>query len=117
MITVPHPLAASFAKWGGSSRHGERGRDKSENGLLYTGTERAAYLDKCIARSPSAAFPLGPPTRLLASTRGKDGSHRPYDTLEPLARRFNLSIETADMMEASRTTASSHMLPLFSLAP
>ena len=29
MITVPHPLAASFAKWGGSSRHGVRGPWKS----------------------------------------------------------------------------------------
>ena len=80
-------------------RHGERGLDKSDNGLTDDGKARAMYLDKCIAKSPSIAFPLGHPTRLLASTRGPSGSHRPYDTLAPIARRFNVSIELADMME------------------
>ena len=80
-------------------RHGERGPDKSDNGLTTDGTNRAIYMNRCITDSPSVAFPNGPPTRLLASTRGKTGSHRPLDTLTPIATRLNLSIETADMME------------------
>jgi hypothetical protein len=48
----------------------------------------AADLDKCVARSPSVGFPMGRPTKLLASTRGGEAySTRPVDTLRPLAQR------------------------------
>ena len=81
-------------------RHGERSLDKSDNGLTEDGTKRALYINKCVShKGASAAFPLGAPTHLLASTRGKDGSHRPVDTLSPLAKTLKLPIGKADMFD------------------
>jgi len=77
-------------------RHGERSQNTSETGLTRDGAQRAEYLSRCVERSPSLAFPIGPPTRLLVSHRNM--SNRPHDTVAPLARRLRLKIETADMM-------------------
>ena len=75
-------------------RHAERGADKSDPGLTADGKLRAMYLAQCIggATEPTLAFPLGPPTALLASERFfPDYSTRPHDTLRPIQESLQLS--------------------------
>ena len=91
-------------------RHGERNQDDSDFGLTPDGHNRARYLAKCVPRSPSAAFPLGPPTRLMASVRGANASHRPYDTLVPLSAALNLSIQREPMMDIYAPLKALHTL-------
>lgn len=79
------------------TRHGERSADKDDIHLTPEGYERARYMNKCIDRKPSAAFPLGAPTRLLASVR--DDSVRPTESLIHIAEKLDVKLETADMMD------------------
>ena len=80
-------------------RHGERSQDPSDTGLTQEGRQRAAYLGRCIGSvsEPTLAFPLGPPTALLASEHASSGptsipkiSTRPADTLRPIQERLLL---------------------------
>merc|ERR1712137_1124697 len=54
---------------------------------------RAEYIGRGAASSPATtlAFPLGPPTRLLASFRNT--SVRPLETLTPVGKRLNLPVD------------------------
>jgi solute carrier family 25 (adenine nucleotide translocator) protein 4/5/6/31 len=73
-------------------RHGERSQDKSNIHLTPEGGDRAQYIARCAAAdTPSLAFPLGPPTKLVASFRSN--SVRPFETLKPLGQKLNLPIE------------------------
>ena len=79
-------------------RHAERYQDKRIITLAPDGYERAGYIAKCVgnATARTLAFPLGPPTRLMASVRppkhGIGESIRPFETLLPLARTLSLPI-------------------------
>ena len=81
-------------------RHGERNQNPADTGLTAEGKLRAAYLGRCIgsASDPSLAFPLGPPTALLASVHESPHasspikiSTRPADTLQPVQDALKLS--------------------------
>lgn len=79
------------------TRHGERPVDKDDPHLTPEGVVRAEYMNKCIDRAPTVALPLGAPTRMLASLRYD--SFRPVETLQPIADKLGLPLETADMMD------------------
>jgi len=74
-------------------RHGERYNEKTHGGHLHPyGIERAEYIAKCVMDpAPTLAFPLGRPSRLLASY----GHHstRPKETLEPLERDSGIKLD------------------------
>ena len=81
-------------------RHGERNQNPADTGLTADGKLRAAYLGRCIglASDPSLAFPLGPPTALLASVHESlhassttKISTRPADTLQPVQDALKLT--------------------------
>ena len=88
-------------------RHGERTQDSMNPHLAEAGYERAEYIAKCVAGANSSlAFPLGRPTRLMASLRPgsktQKASFRPYETLEPLMRRLSLPIDNyVDMTDVA----------------
>lgn len=88
-------------------RHGERTQDTTDPHLAAAGFERAEYIAKCVATvNTSLAFPLGKPTRLMASTRpGSDTSKksvRPFETLAPLSKRLSLPIDNfVDMADVA----------------
>ena len=80
-------------------RHAERylKTDVPDIHLAPVGYERASYIGNCVGNAThrTLAFPLGPPSRLIASVRppSKDGSgesDRPYETLLPLSRKVCL---------------------------
>ena len=79
------------------TRHGERSDNKTDIHLTPEGYERARYMNKCIGREPSVAFPLGAPTRMLASVR--EDSVRPTESLQAIAKKLDVKLETADMMD------------------
>ena len=89
-------------------RHGERTDNKTNIGLSPHGKLRAKYIGKCVAQNePSFAFPLGPPTHMLASRRlgpdGKSKSDRPHDTIKPLADKLGLIMSNdIDMADTGR---------------
>jgi len=74
-------------------RHGEKSRDDSDKNLTLDGQHRAAYLARCAAVGGSAALALGAPTAIMASTVRPGKSHRPRDTVQPLATALGLSID------------------------
>ena len=74
-------------------RHGERTDNTSDIHLSYHGKWRAEYIARCASKqTPSLAFPLGPPTHLLASLRPLK-SVRPYETLKPLSDSLKVELE------------------------
>jgi len=83
-------------------RHGERNNNESDPHLTREGEHRAMYIARCIGamEHTTMAFPLGKPSRLLASLRpgglggGGKASHRPAETLQPLADEMNLPLDT-----------------------
>ena len=101
----PSPPVPSFYPTDGThdvayvvfTRHGERGIDKDDKDLTPEGYVRAAYMNKCIDRAPTVAFPLGAPTRMLASLR--DDSNRPNETLYAISTKLGVALEYADMMD------------------
>jgi hypothetical protein len=74
-------------------RHGEKSRDDSDKNLTLDGQHRAAYLARCAAVGGSAALALGAPTAIMASAVRPGKSHRPRDTVQPLATALGLSID------------------------
>ena len=80
-------------------RHGERNNNHSDIHLTHEGRHRAAYIARCVgeARHRTMAFPLGPPTKLLASERPgsatKKASNRPIETLEPLSAKMGIPLD------------------------
>ena len=73
-------------------RHGEKSRDSDDKSLTVDGQHRAEYLSRCAAHATSA-LALGPPTAIMASTVRPGKSHRPRDTVAPLARALSLSVD------------------------
>lgn len=74
-------------------RHGEK--PDSGNGLSKEGKKRALYLANCMSgKRPSVMLPWGAPTYVMASYGHPDKSHRPIDTVTPLAQRLRLPLDT-----------------------
>lgn len=89
-------------------RHGERDNNVSNPHLAKAGYERAAYIARCVATAHhTLAFPLGKPTRLMASLRqassakgiSQKESVRPLETLTPLSQKLSIPIDNHVNME------------------
>ncbi len=93
-------------------RHGERTDNMSNIHLSYHGVRRAHYISRCASQpEPSMAFPLGPPTHLLASLRPMK-STRPFETLKPTAQSLDLHLgNNVNMADTERFVQFLHGLP------
>ena len=73
-------------------RHGEKHHG---DGLSPTGVKRSEYLARCMSQNqPTVAMPFGPPTYVMASHGKPDHSHRPIDTMLPLAKALNFPLDS-----------------------
>lgn len=72
-------------------RHAERSAEHSSQNMTLDVNRRAEYIARCVGSgTPCLAFPLGPPTKLLASLKT---DKRALETLEPLAQKLHLPID------------------------
>lgn len=75
-------------------RHAEKPKDKADNHLSPAGRERAERLPEFLEQNPELAK-LGPPAYLFATHLTKEGhGQRTIETLEPLAAKLHLKIES-----------------------
>jgi hypothetical protein len=74
-------------------RHGEKINDQLTN-LSKIGAARAGYLSHCMSKGNTKALWLGPPTHLLTFKVYKHKSTRGVDTLKPLAKVLNQTIDS-----------------------
>ena len=77
-------------------RHGEKDTRKGERGqgLSAVGQKRAQYLARCMSQTtPTVAMPFGPPTYVMASRGKSSKSHRPIDTVVPLATALGVTLD------------------------
>lgn len=112
LLLVASSLARSEWALVNIIRHGERTDNASNPHLSFHGVRRARYIARCASQSdPSMAFPLGPPTHLLASLR-PEKSVRPLETLEPLAAELDLHLgNNVNMADTERFIQFVHGLP------
>ena len=90
LVLLSIAFGAARAEWAliNLIRHGERGQNDTDIHLTREGEKRSQYIAKCVGSGdPSLAFPLGPPTELIASYRPAS-SVRPLETLQPLAEKL-----------------------------
>eukprot|EP00931_Biecheleriopsis_adriatica_P075523 TRINITY_DN4936_c0_g1_i1.p1 TRINITY_DN4936_c0_g1~~TRINITY_DN4936_c0_g1_i1.p1 ORF type:complete len:360 (-),score=37.33 TRINITY_DN4936_c0_g1_i1:58-1137(-) len=108
------PAAVAAEEWAivNIIRHGERTEDPNNPHLAPDGVQRSEYIARCASQSaPSLAFPLGPPTQLLASVRPHK-SVRPFETLLPLAKKMDLHLgNNVYMADTERFIEYVHGLP------
>lgn len=73
-------------------RHGEK--PNSGDGLSDVGKRRAQYIARCMSQDePTVALPDGKPSYVMASHGKDDHSHRPIDTVAPLAAALGLKLD------------------------
>ncbi len=72
-------------------RHAEKTGDESDAHLSKRGKERAAVLDKLFVASKDRPDPFPRPDFIFAAHNSK-GSHRPVETVTPLAMKLKLPI-------------------------
>jgi len=78
-------------------RHGEKDTRQSSTGqgLSDVGQKRAQYLARCMSQAtPTVAMPFGPPTYVMASHGKPSKSHRPIDTVVPLAEALGVTLDS-----------------------
>jgi hypothetical protein len=78
-------------------RHGEKDTRKGQRGqgLSVVGQKRAQYLARCMSQAtPTVAMPFGPPTYVMASRGKSSKSHRPIDTVVPLATALGVTLDS-----------------------
>ena len=87
-------------------RHGEKHHG---DGLSPTGVKRSEYLARCMSqKQPTVAMPFGPPTYVMASHGKPDHSHRPIDTMLPLAKALNFPLDSDLYFQNTSEPANSH---------
>jgi hypothetical protein len=74
-------------------RHAEKPADDSEEHLSARGFQRAEALAFCLTTNVSL-LSTSRPVALFAARPTRHGVRRPYETLQPLAKRLNLPIQT-----------------------
>jgi broad specificity phosphatase PhoE len=74
-------------------RHAEKTDDPDDLHLSKTGQERAEHLHELFKASPSRPKPFPPPDFIFAARNTKQ-SHRPVDTVTPLAKARDLAVNT-----------------------
>jgi hypothetical protein len=74
-------------------RHAEKTGDKEDVHLSRRGRERADILDRLFTAGPDRPDPFPRPDVLIAASDHKD-SHRPIETLSPLAKKLALTLDT-----------------------
>jgi hypothetical protein len=84
-------------------RHGEKDHG---TGLSDVGAARAQYIARCMStHHSSTALPRGPPTYVMASHGHPGNSHRPRDTVAPVARALGLSLDDSIYFKDAATFA------------
>jgi hypothetical protein len=74
-------------------RHAEKTGDKEDVHLSKRGQERAEVLDRLFVASPGRPDPFPKPDFVFAACDHKD-SHRPIETVSPLAKKLGLTVDT-----------------------
>ena len=73
-------------------RHGEKPADDTEAHLSKEGKERAKALPRLFEKTDTRPDPFPTPDFVFAA-RNSSASHRPFDTVRPLAKQLNLTID------------------------
>lgn len=82
-------------------RHGEK--PDEGDGLSEVGKRRAQYIARCMSQEqPTVALPAGKPSYVMASHGKDDHSHRPIDTVAPLAAALGLELDEGTYFKDSK---------------
>jgi len=82
-------------------RHGEK--PDEGDGLSELGKRRAQYIARCMSQEqPTVALPAGKPSYVMASHGKDDHSHRPIDTVAPLAAALGLKLDEGTYFKDSK---------------
>jgi hypothetical protein len=76
----------------GVKEDGTRGDDHGKNRLLVRGWARAGGIAALFGRDPLGSPALARPKHVFACKPEVDGSHRPHDTVVPLASKLGIAI-------------------------
>jgi hypothetical protein len=74
-------------------RHAEKTGDKEDVHLSRRGQDRAEALDRLFVTAPGRPDPFPRPDFIFAACDHKD-SHRPIETVTPLAKKLKLTVDT-----------------------